>query len=77
MGVIYERKTKEGKVNFRAHVRLKGYPQQVATFSRKTDAKKWIQETETFIRDGRYFKIVEAKKHTCNLAFTEHSRDFG
>ncbi|MGK2905955.1 MAG: tyrosine-type recombinase/integrase [Desulfuromonadales bacterium] len=75
MGVIDERKTKEGKPNFRARVRLKGYPQQVATFSRKTDAKKWIQETETFIRDGRYFKTVEAKKHTFGNMIDKYIRD--
>ena len=60
MGAIDERKTKEGKVTYRARVRLKGYPQQVVTFSRKTDAKKWIQDTEASIRDGRYFKTAEA-----------------
>jgi integrase len=27
-------------------------------------AKKWIQDTESSIRDGRHFRIAEAKKHT-------------
>ncbi len=49
---------------FFAEVRLKGYPAQRATFKRKTDAKKWVQDTESAIREGRHFKTAEAKKHT-------------
>lgn len=37
---------------------------QAATFDRLTDAKKWEQDTESAIRDGRHFKNSEAKKHT-------------
>jgi integrase len=64
MAVIQERVTADGKVKFRALVRMRGYPPQSATFDRKTDAKKWAQDTESAIRDGRYFKNAEAKKHT-------------
>jgi len=32
--------------------------------NRKTDVKKWIQDTESAIREGRHFKTAEAKKHT-------------
>jgi integrase len=45
-------------------VRLRGQPTQSATFDRLTDARKWAQDTESAIRDGRYFKYAEAKKHT-------------
>lgn len=41
MATIQERKTQDGKVTCRVQVRLKGYPPQTATFSRKTDARKW------------------------------------
>lgn len=56
----------EGKtgVKYRVLIRLKGCPPQSATFARKTDAKKWAQDTESAIRDGRYLRTVEAKKHT-------------
>ena len=57
MAVIQERKDKNGKIRYRALVRLKGYPAQSATFERKTDAKKWGQDTESAIRHGRYFPI--------------------
>lgn len=53
-----------GKVSYRALVRLKGHPPQSATFARKTDASKWVQDTESAIREGRYFKKSEARKRT-------------
>jgi hypothetical protein len=64
MATVTERTTKDGSKRFRAEVRLKGYPKQIATFKRLTDAKKWIQNTESAIGEGRHFKTVEAKKHT-------------
>jgi hypothetical protein len=64
MATITERTAKDGTKRHRAEVRLKGYPTQTATFKRLTDAKKWVQDTESAIRDGRHFKTTEAKKHT-------------
>jgi integrase len=64
MADIQERISKTGIKTYTARVRLKGYPVQTATFKRLTDAKKWIQDTESAIREGRHFKTVEAKKHT-------------
>lgn len=64
MATIQERTSSDGKTKYRVIVRLKGYPPQSATFDRKTDAKKWAQDTESAIRDGRHFKTAEAKKHT-------------
>lgn len=64
MATIDKRKAKTGKITYRVRIRLKGYPVQTATFSRRTDAKKWIQHTESSIREGRYFKTIEARKHT-------------
>jgi integrase len=64
MANIQERISKDGVISYRVQVRLKGYPAQTATFTRKTDAKKWIQQTESAIREGRHFKTVESKKHT-------------
>jgi integrase len=64
MATITERTAKDGTTRYRVEVRLKGYPPQVATFKRKTDAKKWVQDTESAIREGRHFKTAEAKKHT-------------
>ena len=64
MARIKDRLAKDGTKRFTAEIRLKGYPVQSATFKRKTDASKWIQDTESAIREGRHFKTVEAKKHT-------------
>lgn len=64
MGTIKERKDKTGKTRFQVIIRRKGYPTQTATFLRKTDAKKWEQDIESAIRDGRHFKTSKAKKHT-------------
>ncbi len=64
MARIKTRTAKDGTPRYTAEVRLKGYPAQTATFKRKTDANKWIQDTESAIREGRHFKTTEAKKHT-------------
>ena len=64
MATIERRVSKDGKVSYRAKVRLKGYPAQSATFERKTDCTKWMHSTESAIREGRYFKINESKKKT-------------
>jgi integrase len=64
MGSTKTRIAKDGTPRYTAEVRLKGYPAQTATFKRKTDANKWIQDTESAIREGRHFKTAAAKKHT-------------
>ena len=64
MASIETRTTDTGDKSYRVKIRLKGYPTQTATFDRLTDAKKWGQQTEAAIREGRHFKTAEAKKHT-------------
>ena len=64
MATIQKRISKDGKLSYRAMVRLKGYPAQYATFARKTDAKDWAKQTESAIKEGRHFKASEARKHT-------------
>ena len=64
MAAIETRRSADGTTGYRAKVRLKGFPSQSATFERKTDAKEWAKQTEASIREGRYFKTTEAKKHT-------------
>jgi integrase len=43
---------------------MDGVPPQSATFVRKTDARRWAEETEAAIRDGRYFAASESRRHT-------------
>lgn len=64
LATIETRKQQDGSISYRAKVRLKGFPTQTATFERKTDAKDWAKQTEVAIREGRYFKTAESKKHT-------------
>ena len=75
MASIEERKTKDGKISYRAKVRLKGHPSQSATFNRKTDAKRWIQDTESAIREGRHFKTSLAKRRTLNEAIERYKQE--
>lgn len=75
MAYIQERKTDDGKLHYRVQIRLKGFPTQCATFERKTDAKKWAQQTEAAIREGRHFKFVESKKHTLGKLIDRYIRD--
>jgi integrase len=64
MARIKTREAKDGSKRYTAEIRLKGQPVQSATFKRLTDAKKYIQDTESAIREGRHFKTAESKKHT-------------
>ena len=61
MATIKERTAKDGTPRYTVEVRLKGYPPQTATFKRKTDANKWIQDIESAIRDGRHFKTCSPR----------------
>ncbi len=74
MATIVKRDTKDGTA-YQVKVRLKGYPPQSACFERLTDAKKWAQDVESAIRDGRHFKTVESKRHTVADLIDRYIRD--
>jgi integrase len=75
MGSFKTKKDKDGKLHYYAQVRIKGFPPQNAAFTRKTDMDRWIQQTESAIREGRHFKTVEAKKHTVGEMIDRYIRD--
>lgn len=75
MATITERKTQDGRVHYRAQIRVKGYPAISETFERKTDAKLWAIEKEAEIRQGKYFKTAEAQKHTLADTIARYKRD--
>jgi integrase len=72
MASIRKRTRSDGTTSYRVDVRLKGFPPQRATFKRLTDAKKWGGQTEAAIREGRYFKTTEARKHTVDDAINRY-----
>ena len=75
MARIKTRTAIDGTARYTAEIRLKGYPAQAATFKHLTNAKKWIQDTESAIREGRHFKTVEAKKHTLGDLVDRYIKD--
>ena len=75
MARIKTRTATDGTARYTAEVRLKGYPAQTATFKRKTDATKWVQNTESAIREGRHFKTTESKKHTLGDLVDRYIKD--
>lgn len=75
MAVIEKRQSEEHGTRYRVKVRLKGFPPQTATFERLTDAKRWAQQTEAAIREGRHFKTSEAKKHTLGELVDRYIRE--
>jgi integrase len=75
MANIEKRISKDGKTSYRVKIRLKGFPSQSATFERLTDAKKWTQQTESAIREGRHFKTTEAKRHTLAELIDRYCQD--
>ena len=72
MATIEKRELSGGVASYRARVRIKGHPQQIATFERLTDAKRWVQQTEAAIREGRYFKTSQARKFTFSDALERY-----
>ncbi len=72
MAYIEERKDVDGNVRYRVLIRIKGYPPQSQTFARKTDAKIWAQQTETEMRNRRFIKTPEGRKHTLNEAIDRY-----
>lgn len=75
MANIEKRTSKNGKITYRAKIRLKGFPSESATFDRLTDAKRWIQSTESSMKEGRYFKTSESKKHNLSDLIDRYIRD--
>src|SRR5262249_56142727 len=55
MATIVRRIGKNGQTSYRAQVRCKGVPPLSATFTKRSDAHKWVQTTEAAIIEGRHF----------------------
>ncbi len=75
MGHIRERNLKEDGVRYQCEIRMKGHPLISATFDRKTDARTWIQKTETEIRCGRYQLHSGSNRHTFKEAIERYEQE--
>jgi integrase len=74
MGTIQTRKDKEGVLTYRAMVRMRGYPHQSRTFTRRTDAKDWIRKTEQLVKDDN-LPSAEAGRTTLLDALDRYLRE--
>ena len=75
MATIEKRADKTGGYTYRVKVRLQGYRQENATFKRITDAKRWAAQTESAIREGRYFKTPASKSRTLMDAIEKYRQE--
>jgi integrase len=75
MATIETRLAEDGTKTFRVKVRIKGQRPQQASFARLTDAKRWAQSTEAAMREGRYFKVQEARRKTLTDLIDRYIRD--
>lgn len=75
MATIRKRRTKDGDLRYQVQVRMRGYRPESASFERLTDARKWEQQTEAAMREGRHFQSSQAKKHTLSEAIERYQRD--
>lgn len=73
MATVQKRKNDDGTTSYRVMVRLKGFPQPSATFTRLTDAREWATKTEADMKAGRYFG--NAKLKTLGDLFDEYEKE--
>lgn len=71
---IQKRINGDGSISFRAQIRMRGFPQLSKNFRRRTDAKRWIEETKTAIRGGTAVS-TEATRTTLREALERYLRE--
>ena len=75
MATIQERIGKNG-TSYRVMVRVKGFPDQWKTFTRRTDAKMWAQQLEASIRKGESQNVIKtAGKKTLSEVITRYRKE--
>ncbi|MGO9121690.1 MAG: tyrosine-type recombinase/integrase [Desulfomonilaceae bacterium] len=72
MATILNRPGPKGKVVWQAQVRKKGYPAQIKTFDRKTDAQKWAKKIEHQMEAGLWKDSKEASQITLAQALERY-----
>ena len=71
---IQQRTNGDGTIVYRAQIRMRGFPHLSETFTRKTDAKKWIEDTKASIRGGNAVS-TEAQRTTLREALERYKRE--
>ena len=74
MATISKIKSSKGIISYSVQVRLKGHKPVNATFKRLTDARKFVQDTESAIRNNRYFP-PKAAQHTFGEMVTRYTKE--
>ena len=77
MPAVQRRVSPSGKIRYRALVRVKGHKAKTATFLKRADAVTWAQDTETRIRQSKYFpdRLIESEKHTLSDLLDRYKRE--
>src|SRR5437773_525658 len=71
---IQIRRNGDGSIAYRAQVRMRGFAHLSKTFTRKTDAKEWIENTRAAIRGGNA-PANEAQRTTLREALERYLRE--
>lgn len=71
---IQARDNSDGSVTYRAQIRVRGHAPVSKSFARKTDAKRWIEETKTAMRNGTAVS-TEAERTTLKEALERYLRE--
>ena len=64
MAYIEKRVTQSGKTSYRARVRMKGQKTKYKSFLRITDAKMWVTDQESMLRNKVNFPNQQSHKYT-------------
>ena len=75
MATIEKRKSSQGEISYRVKIRLRGFPPESATFERLTDARRWAEQTQSEMREGRHFRRRNPQKHTLAELVDRYIRD--
>ena len=67
--------TKRGDLQWRARVRVNGYPDQSRTFMYRDDAEKWARATERELETAGFVDRREAEKTTLRSVLERYSRE--
>jgi integrase len=75
MATIEKRVNNQGVVTYRVRIRMRGHPQESATFSKISDAKAWAVRMGAAVQEGRYFKDAQARRRTLGQLITRYQTD--